>query len=162
MLSRGTVATMAALSTAACRVAAFVPTFTSNAVVLGTGRARHTIGAAAPIINRRNNVLHRHRGSSGNGSSKCSSSSQSSLTPTAGRGATVEGRRGGVRMMMMSSERGTAEAETLTARIKFMGDEIRRSESRRSTERGEIVDSTTILYVCRCMIDACIVRNVQL
>eukprot|EP00903_Cladosiphon_okamuranus_P015385 g14210.t2 len=50
MLSRGAVATMAALSTAACRAAAFVPTFASNAAVIGGGgRARHVIGAVAPV-----------------------------------------------------------------------------------------------------------------
>lgn len=136
---------MAALSTAACRVAAFVPTFTSNAVVLGAGRARHTIGAAAPIINRRNDVLlRRNRGSSSNGSS---SSSQSSFTPTAWGGATaVKSRRGGGRIMMMSS--GTAEAETLTASIKAKGDEIRRSESTEEHRAERLYVCCKFLLLC--------------
>ncbi|CAN0031904.1 unnamed protein product [Pylaiella littoralis] len=119
MLSRSAVATMAALSTAVCRAAAFVPTFTSNAVVLGSGRARHTISAVGPIINRRNDVL-KPRGGISSGSS---SNSQSSPTITAGGRATKEGRPGSVKMMSSAQE--TAEAETLAASIKAKGDEIR-------------------------------------
>lgn len=110
---------MAALSTAACRAAAFVPTFASNAAILGGGRARHVIGAAAPVRGSSSSsryVLHRRlTGGSGKGS----------LAATAERGDRERRRSRSVRMMM-SSAQDTAEAETLTASIKAKGDEIRR------------------------------------
>ena len=110
MLSRGAVATMAALSTAACRAAAFVPAFASNAAILGGGRG---MGAAAPVRGSSGCILRRRL---------TGGSSKSSLVATAETGGR-EGRR--VRMMM-SSAQDTAEVETLTSSIKAKGDEIRR------------------------------------
>lgn len=122
MLSRGAVATMAALSTA-CRGAAFVPTFASNAAMLGSGRARHFMGAAAPIGSSAFGSSRRRV----RGSTHSSSGGGSSLALRPGRRAGGI-HRSGVRtmMMMMSSAQDTAAVETLTANIKAKGDEIRR------------------------------------
>lgn len=112
MLSRDAVATMAALCTAACRAAAFVPTFASNAAILGSGRARHMVGA--PVTGSSRYALRRRL---------TGSSNRSSLVVTAGREGR-DGLHGSVRVMM-SGAQDTAEAETLTASIKAKGDEIR-------------------------------------
>lgn len=160
MLSRGStaVATMAALSTA-CRAVAFVPTFTSNAAIVGSGRARQLLGPAAAAAARRS-------------SSSSSSSISGSLGVTPERRTAGDSRRRhGVRMMMMSSSaQDTAEVETLTASIKAKGDEIRRSAGRGgggvnnrfhwcNTCRTGTPTSATAVHVCMNVLRPAIVHS---
>lgn len=124
-------ATMAALSTA-CRAAAFVPSFATNAALLGCsgsgGRARYFAASTATAYHR---STYYSKGSKSNrllGSSSVASRRLTGAAEEIGDSEAERGSRVGLRMSSSAAQQDAppAAVEALTASIKAKGDEIRR------------------------------------